>query len=150
MNTILPIRRTPAALLLIFLTGIFFSAVIESQAADYKRLIIRNVRMIDPAEKTEDKVVTILIEDKKLSLVTEDPIARQDMDLVVDADKGVLMGRLKLGESASFMIFAEDPREDFKVMLDTNKYAVFAIHEGEIYRNNFTIKDDTAPDVKGE
>ncbi len=102
--------------------------------------------MIDPAEKTEDKVVTILIEDKKLSLVTEDTIAREDMDLVVDADKGVLMGRLKLGESSSFMIFAEDPREDFKVMLDTNKYAVFAIHEGEIYRNNLTIKDDTAPD----
>ena len=102
--------------------------------------------MIDPDEKTEDKIVEILIEDKKLSLVTEDTIPRENSDLVVDANKGVLIGSLKLGTPSSFMIFDKDPREDFKVMLDTNRHAVFALHEGEIYRNNLAIVDKTAPD----
>jgi len=150
MNTLLPTNRTTSAFLLIVLTCLFFSTVLETQAADYERIVIRNVRMIDPAEKTEDKIVEILIEDKKLSLVTEDSIAREDTDLVVDADKGVLIGSLKLGRPSSFMIFAEDPRDDFKVMLDTNRYAVFAIHKGEVYRNNLTLKDKTAPDERGK
>jgi len=125
-----------------------FFAVLETQAADFERIIIRNVRMIDPAEKTEDRIVDILIEDKKLSLVTEDTISRENSDLVVDANKGVLIGSLKLGTPSSFMIFAKDPREDFKVMLDTNRHAVFAIHEGEVYRNNLTVMDETAPAEK--
>ena len=150
MDLTLPTNRTTTAFLLIILTCFFFSTVPETQAADYERIVIRNVRMIDPAEKTEDKIVEILIEDKKLSLVTEDSIAREDTDLVVDADKGVLIGSLKLGIPSNFMIFAKDPREDFKVMLDTDRYAVFAIHKGEVYRNNLTVKDKTAPDEKGK
>ena len=106
--------------------------------------------MIDPADKTKDKIVEILIEDKKLSLVTENTITREETDLVIDANKGVLMGNLTLGSLSSFMIFAKDPREDFKVMLDTNRYAVFALHNGEIYRNNLTIKEKTDLDEKAQ
>ena len=134
--------------LFIPLISIFFFMIPTARAADYERLIIRNVKIIDPAEKTEDKIVEILIEDKKLILITEGSIARQDMDLVVDANRGVLMGRLKPGAPSSFMIFADDPREDFKVMLDTNRYAVFAIHKGEVERNNLTIMDKSAPEEK--
>lgn len=134
--------------LFIPLISIFCVMIPTAQAADYERLIIRNVKIIDPAEKTEDKIVDILIEDKKLILITEESIARQDMDLVVDANRGVLMGRLKPGAPSSFMIFADDPREDFKVMLDTNRYAVFAIHKGEVERNNLTIMDKSAPEEK--
>ena len=134
--------------LFIALISIFFFMIPTARAADYERLIIRNVKIIDPAEKTEDKIVEILIEDKKLILITEESIARQDMDLVVDANRGVLMGRLKPGAPSSFMIFADDPREDFKVMLDTNRYAVFAIHKGEVERNNLTIMDKSAPEEK--
>jgi len=134
--------------LFIPLISIFFCMIPTARAADYERLIIRNVKIIDPAEKTEDKIVEILIEDKKLILITEDSIDRQDMDLVVDANRGVLMGRLKLGAPSSFMIFSDDPREDFKVMLDTNRYAVFAIHKGEIERNNLTIMDKSTPEEK--
>jgi len=134
--------------LFIPLISIFFFMIPTARAADYERLIIRNVKIIDPAEKTEDKIVEILIEDKKLILITEESIARQDMDLVVDANRGVLMGRLKPGAPSSFMIFADDPREDFKVMLDTNRYAVFAIHKGEVERNNLTIMDKSAPEEK--
>ncbi len=150
MNALLPTNRTSTVFLLLVLTCLFFSTVLETQAADYERIVIRNVRMIDPAEETADKFVEILIEDKKLSLVTEDTIAREDADLVVDADKGVLIGSLKLGAPSSFMIFAEDPRDDFKVMLDTNRYAVFALHNGDIYRNNLTIMDKTAPEEKAK
>lgn len=148
MNKILLAYRTIRAFLLIILICVLCFSVLETQAADFERIIIRNVRMIDPAEKAEDRIVQILIEDKKLSLVTEDTISRENSDLVVDANMGVLIGSLKLGTPSSFMIFAEDPREDFKVMLDTNRFAVFAIHEGEIYRNNLTIMDKTAPDEK--
>ena len=76
--------------------------------------------MIGPAEKTGDKIVDLLIDDRTLSLVTEDTIAREETDMVVDAKNGVLMGNLTLGTPSSFMIFAKDPRDDFKVMLDMN------------------------------
>ncbi len=104
--------------------------------------------MIDPVDEKQDQIVEILIENKKLTLVTADPIPRQESDLVVDANRGVLMGKLLPGAPPSFMVFAKDPRDDFKVMLDTNKYAVFALYKGEIQRNYLSIKDKEAPDEK--
>lgn len=150
MNTLLPTKRISTVFSFILLTCFFLISVLETQAADYKRIIIRNVTMVDPFKKTEDKIVEILIENKKLSLVTEDSIAREDNDLVVNANKGVLMGNLKLGAPSSFMIFAEDPRDDFKIMLDTNRYAVFAIHNGDIYRNNLIINSKISPEEKAK
>ncbi|MCK5878286.1 MAG: hypothetical protein KAH24_00795 [Holophagae bacterium] len=132
----------------IVLSCLLFFPVLEVQAADFNRVIIRNVKIVDLSEIVDDKIVQILIEDGTLSLVTEDPIAREESDLVIDADKGVLMGGLKPGARPSFMIFAKDPRIDFTVMLDTNRYAVFAIHKGDIFRNNLTVKDEFAPDEK--
>ena len=143
-----PIISPGLVILLIFLISTLFLFIPETQAAKYKRIIIRNVTMIDLTDEKQDQIVEILIEDKKLSLVTHDPIAREDMDLVVDANEGVLMGKLQPGTLSSFMIFAKDPRDDFKVMLDTNRYAVFALYKGVIQRNNLTIKDEKDPDEK--
>lgn len=139
---------TTFSLSIVLICLFFFTMVPNTQAAEHERLIIRNVRIVDLSEKVDDKIVQILIENKKLSLVTEDPIAREESDLVIDADKGVLMGSLKPGSRPNFMIFAKDPRVDFTVMLDTNRYAVFAIHKGEIFRNNLTFKEVSAPDEK--
>ena len=50
------------AILLILLVCVFSLVAPETQAAQYKRIIIRNVTMIDPAEKTKDRIVDILIE----------------------------------------------------------------------------------------
>lgn len=143
-------RRITLLSLSVLLTCLFCVTVSDVQAAEYERIIVRNVRMIDPDEETADKIIEILVEGKNLILVTEDTIAREDTDLVVDANKGVLIGSLKLGAPSSFMIFAEDPRDDFKVMLDTNRYAVFALHNGAIFRNNLKIMDKTAPEEKGK
>jgi len=63
--------------------------------------------MIDLTDEKQDQIVEILIEDKKLSLVTHDPIAREDMDLVVDANEGVLMGKLQPGTLSSFYDFCK-------------------------------------------
>ena len=148
MKTISLTSLPPKAFSILILISLLFFAALETQATEFERIIIRNVRMIDPAEKTEDRIVDILIEDKKLNLVTEDTISRENSDLVVDANKGVLIGSLKLGTLSNFMILAKDPREDFKVLLDTNRYAVFAMHEGQVYRNNLTIVDKTASEEK--
>jgi len=96
-------RRITLLSLSVLLTCLFCVTVSEVQAAEYERLILRNVRIIDPDEETGDNIIEILVEDKNLILVTEDTIAREDTDLVVDANKGVLIGSLKLG--ASFQLY---------------------------------------------
>ena len=104
--------------------------------------------MVDLAKEEQERIVQILIEDKKLNLVTEDPIPRQENDLVLDAEEGVLMGKLEPDVLASFMILSEDPRSDFKVLLDTNRYAVFALYHGDIQRNKLAVLDETASGEK--
>ncbi len=99
------------------------------------RVLVRNVRLIDPSGDAEDKIVNILIREGKLDVVTEDKISRDEADMVVNANEGVLVGKLNVGEQPSFLIFSEDPRENFEVMLDTHTYAIFAVHNGVVVKN---------------
>ena len=108
---------------------------VMAQAKDPETILVRNVTLIDPARESEDRVVNILIRERKLDVVTEDKISRDEADQVVNANKGFIIGKLEVGGLPSFMIFREDPRENFDVMLDTKSYSSFAVHEGVVVKN---------------
>ena len=98
-------------------------------------ILIRNVTLIDPATGAGDRVVNILVRAGKLEIITEDAIPGSEADLVEDADGGFVLGKLEVGSPPSFMILSADPRERFEVLLDTNTYTTFAIHDGEVVRD---------------
>ena len=109
-------------------------------------ILIRNVTLIDPTGKGEDRLVNILIKDRKLDLITEDKIPSSEAEQVVDAAGGFVVGKLELGSVPNFMILRKDPREDFEVMLDTKTYAAFAMHDGYVVRNRLLYVVEDEPD----
>jgi phosphate-selective porin OprO/OprP len=133
----LKITLTPLAIrILLCMMLVFFCAQNSlAQTIGPNRVLIRNVLLFDPAGNTEDKVVNILLRNNKLDVVTEDKLSREDADMIVNAKQGILMGKLKMGELPSFMIFSEDPRDKFEVMMDTFTYSVFVVHDGVVVKN---------------
>ncbi len=119
-----------AALLVLMVS---FSA--HAQTIGPNRVLIRNVILFDPGGAVEDKVVNILLSDNKLDIVTEDKISRDDADMVVNAHKGILLGKLEIGQKPSFIIFEDDPRDNFEVMMDTFTYSIFAVDDGIVVKN---------------
>jgi phosphate-selective porin OprO/OprP len=114
------------------------TAVAQDRAASPiqpKTVLVRNVMLINQEGIAEDVIVNILIRDKKLDVVTKDEIPADTVELALDAQQGILLGKLYLGQPPSFLILSRDPRDDFKVLLDTATYARFAIKEGEIVFN---------------
>ena len=107
----------------------------NAQTIGPERVLVRNVVLFDPNGAAEDRVVNILLRDNKLDLVTEDKISRSEADMVVNANKGILLGKLTIGEKPSFLVFEEDPRENFDVIMDTFTYSVFAVDEGVVVKN---------------
>jgi len=99
-------------------------------------IIIKNVVLPDRSGETEDLDVTLRIQDGVLDLVTQDTLRAAESDLILNANNGVLLGDLNLGEAPSFMILDSDPREDFEVLLDTALHTQFAMHQGKMVRNN--------------
>jgi phosphate-selective porin OprO/OprP len=97
--------------------------------------LIRNVVLLDPNGVVEDKIVNVLIRANKLDIVTEDKISRDDADMIVNANKGIMLGKLEIGQKPSFIIFNEDPRDNFDVMMDTFTYSVFAVDDGVVVKN---------------
>ena len=98
-------------------------------------ILIRNVTLIDQAAGVGDRTVNILVRDGVLEIITEDSIPGSEADVVGDAGGGFVLGELEVGESPSFMILSDDPRERFDVLLDTNTYTTFAIHNGNVVRD---------------
>lgn len=86
-------------LLLVLMSS--FSA--HAQTIGPNRVLIRNVILFDPSGAADDKVVNILLQDNKLDIVTEDKISRDDADMVVNANKGILLGRLEIGQMPCFL-----------------------------------------------
>jgi len=143
----MPKTRLYGLFFLFFL--IFLSPVpTEAQNIGPERVLIRNVTLIDPTGKSEDKIVNILIRKQELELITEDKISRDEADMVVNAQEGVIVGKLEIGQAPSFLIFSEDPRENFEVMLDTYTYSVFAVHNGAVVKNR--LLDLAFDDVEDE
>lgn len=120
----------------------------SAQAPDPDPILIRNVRLIDRDRGAEDVVVHILIKGKRLELVTKDRIPAAEAELVVDAQGGFLLGTMDVGKPPSFLILDEDPRESFDVLLDTAIHAQFAVHEGQIVKNDLPLVAELEPEPK--
>ena len=130
-------------LMLLFLAPL----AVQAQTVGPERVLIRNVVLFDPNGVAEDKIVNILLRENKLDVVTEDKISRAEADMVVNANKGILMGRLEIGEKPSFLIFNQDPRQNFDVMMDTFTYSVFAVDAGVVVKNRlFGVVEDEPED----
>jgi phosphate-selective porin OprO/OprP len=103
--------------------------------SDVDKILIRNITVIDQDRKTDDVVVSILIKEKKLKLVTRDKVELKEADIAFDANGGFILGQLEVGNTAAFIILDQDPRINIDVMLDTKSYAVFAVSKGEVVLN---------------
>ena len=110
------------------------TAVAEEVPAAHD-ILIRNATLIDPSGTTPDRMVSLLVRDGKLEIVTEDTIPGEEANEVVNANAGFIIGNLAIGEPPSFMILSLDPREDFQALLDTKTYASFAMHDGRVVKN---------------
>ena len=125
---------------------IILSLALEAQVIGPERVLIRNATLLDPGSAVEDKIVNILISQNKLELVTEDKISRDEASMVVNANRGFILGKLELGDSPNFLIFDEDPRENFAVMKDTYSYSVLVVEEGVVVKNRLMGMDTNDPE----
>jgi len=118
---------------------------LPAQITGPENILLRNVTLMDPTGKTEDRVVNILIRGRKLEVITEDKVSRDEAEQIINANGGFIVGKLEVGELPSFMILSEDPREDFRVMLDTRIYARLAVHEGVVVKNRLLEEIEDNP-----
>ncbi len=102
---------------------------------DFEKILIRNATIIDQTNESEDVVVSILIEQKILELVSQDKIPLSEADITLDANGGFVLGKLEVGSPASFIILDRDPRSDADILLDTKSHAVFAVSKGSVVLN---------------
>ncbi len=131
---LLALRHTSVSLFLVLMS--LAPQFACAQTVDPQNVLIRNVQLLQAGEGTEGVSVNLLIRDNKLEIVTQDKLPRDDTMMTVDARGGFLLGQLKIGETPSFIILNQDPREDFEVLLDTSFYTVFAVHNGRLFENN--------------
>ena len=114
-----------------------------AQTVDPQNVLIRNVQLIQGGEGTEGVSVNLLIKDNKLEIITQDKLTIDDSMLAIDARNGYLLGRLRIGETPSFIILNQDPRENFEILLDTSFFTVFAVHNGRLFENNlFEVEEE--------
>ena len=125
----------------IILLATIFACTAKAQIVDPQNVLIQNVYLGDGGADTESVLVSILIRDNKLEIVTQDPIAIEDESIAVDARNGYILGKLEVGETPSFIILNQDPRENFEILLDTSFFTTFAIHNGRLFRNNLFAPD---------
>lgn len=118
-------------ILIIVSTSIFAQDMINN----FEKIMIRNVTVIDQSQQTEDLVVTILIEQNILELISQDKIPLSEADITLDANGGFVLGNLEVGIPAAFIILEKDPRTNVDIMLDTKSHAVFAVSKGEVVLN---------------
>lgn len=139
-NIKITMNRSILCALLIFVS---LSVFAQDPLGNAERILIRNVTVIDQTGNREDVVVSILIKNKKLDIVTQDIIAVSQADISFDANGGFILGTLEVGNPAAFIILDQDPRTNVDVMLDTRSYAVFAMSKGEVVLNKL-IRIDVA------
>jgi phosphate-selective porin OprO/OprP len=140
----------PVTLLFLLLLASAPSLAQTAPGDEAQSLLILNARLIDREGEEEDTTANLLIRAGRLSLVTKDPIPASEADRAFDAENGVLMGKLALGEPASFVILDEDPRGNVEVLLDTAAHIRFAIVKGEIVRNELArVGAEAEPERRG-
>ena len=99
-----------AALLLLFMPLAAHSQGYMVDPPSARNIVLENVVLIDRSGEVKDMKVSIRIRDQKLDMVTQDALQTQSDELVLNANDGVLMGDLNLGEAPNFMILDGDPR----------------------------------------
>ena len=131
--------RRPRRLISLFVAVTLFPCITAAQIPrpgnTPPSVLVKNVTLADQKGDADDIVVNILIKNNKLDIITQDDIAADAADIALDARQGIVLGKLAVGQPASFIILTADPREDFDVLLDTATFAAFAIKDGEIVRN---------------
>jgi len=128
---------------LVLCAGVMFMTAALAQTVDPQNVLIRNVHLLDGGEGTKGVLVNILIRDNKLEIITQDVVTVDDSILAVDARAGYLLGQLKIGETPSFIILNQNPRENFEILLDTSFFTVFAVHNGRLFENNlFEVEEE--------
>jgi phosphate-selective porin OprO/OprP len=108
-------------------------------AALGETILLRNISLITKGESKETILVNVLIKDRILDLISEDDIAFDQADRAYNAKSGYIFGDLNINQPAEFLILSSDPHSDYTILLDTKRYARFAIHGGEIKRNYLPI-----------
>jgi phosphate-selective porin OprO/OprP len=115
---------------------LLFAGYAGAQVVDPQNVLIRNVHLIAAEAKAEELLVNILIRDNKLEVVSKDAIPVEEGASAIDGREGYVLGNLVVGETPSFIILNQNPRDNFEVLLDTNFFTVFAIHNGRLVSNN--------------
>ncbi|MEP4149251.1 MAG: porin [Halioglobus sp.] len=118
------------------------------QAQPGKTILIRNVTLPGKAGDQEKLVVNILIKKSELDILTEDFISLDEADVSYDAREGVILGDLKLGQPASFLVLDGDPAKNVELLLDTKAHATFAIHRGSVLKNTLEPVTDETPEER--
>jgi len=136
-------RYFSAILLILATSWTAFAQVIDPQ-----NVVIRDVYVA--AAEAEDIAINLLIRDNKLELASRDEIPTPEGFVALDGNGGYLIGNIKLGEAPSFIILNGDPRKDFDVLLDTDKHAVFALHQGELHKNTLLYAAGTLEEPEEE
>jgi phosphate-selective porin OprO/OprP len=121
--------------LLVSLLLLTSSVAPAADAAGAERVVIEDVNLIGRKDPSGDFRVNVLIVGGKLDMVTRSDLVKRPDDIALNAGGGFLMGQLAIGELPSFVIIDRDPREHFEVLLDTQAHVRFAMHEGEIVKN---------------
>jgi phosphate-selective porin OprO/OprP len=132
----------------LILLPLLIALAVPALAQDEASILIRNATLIDRGGEQDNTTVNILIKDSRLDIITEDLIPIKDADVSYDAAGGVVLGELKLGAPASFLILRGDPRLNVKLLLDTKTHATFAIHEGKVLKNTYVTIFDETPEEK--
>lgn len=110
-------------------------------------ILLRNVTL--PGQAGGATVsVNILIKNSLLDIITEDLIPLGQADRTFDVRGGVILGNLKLGEPANFLILDGDPRENLDLILDTKQHTSFAMYGGEVVKNNLVTVIEETPEEK--
>jgi phosphate-selective porin OprO/OprP len=120
--------------------------VAPTQAQLEKTILIRNATLAGQKDGQDKIAVNILIKNSELDILTQDTIPLDEADVSYDARGGVVLGELKLGEPASFLVLDGDPAENVELLLDTKSHAVFAIHRGAVLKNRLEIVTDETPE----
>jgi hypothetical protein len=114
-------------------------------AAEPPELIIRNVQIIKPGERSKSTKVDIRIYKGRVALISEDRIHAEEGVRVEDAENGYLLGNLEVGLPPQFLIVVENPVENFDVLLDTPAHTTFAIKGDEIIKDELSESLEDAP-----
>jgi phosphate-selective porin OprO/OprP len=123
-------------------------ALAADELSEPSSIVVHNATLLDPGGTGPDRMVSLLVRNGNLEIVTEDTIAGEDVDEVVNANAGFIIGNLEIGAPPNFMILIMDPRENFQVLLDTKTYASFAMHDGRIVKNTLVQVLEADRDVQ--